>query len=146
MSELFPPPSELVAVAWLKAALAPFSAVGTTLPAAEQMPDGFVQALVVGGTPSVDLPVRQPVVSVDAWAATASSSTRPPWGKASVLAERVRVASEGPRVTLVELPANYRPAVVMAAYLRTEPRRVPDDQGAFAHYSMDVQLVWREAS
>lgn len=147
MSDLYPPPGELVAVAWLKAVLAPFSAVGTTLPATAQIPDGFVQALVAGGTPDKDVPVRRPVFAVDAWAPSPASTTRPPWGRASVLIERVRIACEAqPRTTYVELPDNYRPAVVTAAFALTEPRRLVDDDGAFAHYSMDVQLHWREAS
>ena len=147
MTDLFPPPSEQVAVAWLKAVLAPFDAVGNTLPATGSWPDGFVQALVVGGTPLVDIPVRQALVAVDAWYATPSSSTKPQWGKASVLIERVRLATEAPGYARqVALPANYRPAYVSSAFVRVEPRRIPDDAGAFAHLSMDVELHWREAS
>lgn len=146
MVDLFPPPSEMVAVAWLKAVLAPFTAIGNTVPATGSWPDGFVQALVVGGTPLMDVPVRKPVLSVDVWAANTNSSNRPPWGRASVLVERVRLATEGVFARPVELPTGYRPAYVSSVFLRTEPRRIPNDAGAFAHFSMDVELHWREAS
>jgi hypothetical protein len=148
MTTPYPPTTDLVAVAWLKSVLGPFSAVGTTLPTDRaSWPDGFVQVLGVGGTPHVELPVRRPVVSVDCWVAPTQTSNSPRWGQASVLAERVRLATEdkaGPRV--VVLTGNYRPAVVMSAWAATEPRRIPDDSGGYAHYSLDVGLHWREAT
>ena len=91
------PTSPLVAVAWLGqrvAGLAP-GMVATRLPRdlSTWADLGFVQATVVTGTPDVDVPIRRPLVQVDAWAHS-PDGVKPPVNKAARLAELVRVATE----------------------------------------------------
>lgn len=143
------PTSELVAVAWLKTLAAlPSSNIATTLPkdSAGWTADGFVQVTAVGGSPNLYVPLNDPVVSVDCWAAAASGSSSP-WGKANQLAEIVRAASyvrTAFPVLVTGLPGNYNNARVHSAWPITEPRRITGDPGSYARYTFDLQLVWTE--
>lgn len=145
------PTSPLVAVAWLGQrvpGLAP-GIVATRLPRdlAAWADLGFVQATVVTGTPDVDVPIRRPLVQVDAWAHS-PDGVRPPVNKAARLAELVRVATELPTARYsspVETPANYAGAVVLSAYVVTEPYEVTDDPSGFARISLDLVLEWARA-
>jgi len=106
---------------------------------------GFVQVTTVGGTPDAYVPMREPVVSVDCWA-VAPNSSKPPWGKANNLAEHIAAACQDHRGCnrVVILPEGYPPVRVHQAYLLTEPRRIPSDDGAYARYQMDLALHWTE--
>ena len=145
------PTSPLVAVAWLGQrvpGLAP-GIVATRLPRdiAAWADLGFVQATVVTGTPDVDVPIRRPLVQVDAWAHS-PDGVKPPVNKAARLAELVRVATELPTARYsspVEMPANYAGAVVLSAYVVTEPYEVTDDPSGFARISLDLVLEWARA-
>lgn len=145
------PTSELVAVAWLKT-LAGLTAgnIATTLPkdVTTWATAGFVQVTGVGGTPNMYVPMANPVVSVDCWAATAQGAN-PPWGKANQLAEIIRTATLAHTAfpVLVDYtPGNYNPARLHSAFLLTEPRRVPNDPGGYARYTFDLQLAWSEVA
>ena len=143
------PNSEQVAVAWLKGVTALIDGVATSLPADDQWPEiitgsrGFVQVHVVGGTPNMYLPVAMPVVSVDCWAARASSG-RPSWNMAHYLAEMIRLSCLDHALVgrVLNLPAEYSNAVVQDAHMVSEPRRIVDDPADYAHVQMDVQLSW----
>lgn len=145
------PTNALVAVAWLGQrvpGLAP-AMVATRLPRdlAAWADLGFVQASVVTGTPDVDVPIRRPLVQIDAWAHS-PDGVRPPVNKAARLAELVRVATELPTARYsspVEMPANYAGAVVLSAYVVTEPYEVTDDPSGFARISLDLVLEWARA-
>lgn len=144
------PTNALVAVAWLGqrvAGLAP-GMVATRLPRdlSTWADLGFVQATVVTGTPDVDVPIRRPLVQVDAWAHS-PDGVKPPVNKAARLAELVRVATEdGAQYGKpVAMPANYAGAVVLSAYVVTEPYEMTDDPSGFARISLDLVLEWARA-
>lgn len=145
------PTNALVAVAWLGqrvAGLAP-AMVATRLPRdlAAWADLGFVQASVVTGTPDVDVPIRRPLVQIDAWAHS-PDGVKPPVNKAARLAELVRVATELPTAkysTPVAMPANYAGAIVLSAFVVTEPYEVTDDPSGFARISLDLELTWARA-
>lgn len=163
MSTLLLPDSELVASGWLAAIPGWSSAmVGTTLPRLGPngpLPDwvdtGFVTVAVVGGTPASHVPQAEPVLSVNCWAVNASCAgpgqpinvqNKPPWGRASQLAEQIRAAAYvldkgiGRGVTM-PVPG-YAHAAVTSALLLTEPRRMPSDMAGYARYQLDIQLTW----
>lgn len=154
--------SEIVAVAWLLGVTgitANASHVGVTVP--ERDPStglwpwedtGFIQMVaIVGGQPGTHVPHREAVVQVDTWAVNADSGL-PPWGKARELAELIiadtyNTAANGDwgnRDVSALMPAGYRGAYVQAARVVSEPRKVPNDPGAFARYTMDLALAWVE--
>ncbi len=143
------PTAELVTVAWLKTlAGVPSSAVATTLPkdATTWSGGGFVQVTAVGGTPNMYVPMNDPVVSVDCWAANVQGSSSP-WGKANQLAESVRAACYDLAafpVLVTGMPGNYNDARVHSAWLMNEPRRITDDPGSYARYTFDLQSAWTE--
>ncbi len=145
------PTNELVAIAWLKGITdLPTDAIGTTLPAVDSWADtGFIQVAVVGGTPDRDLPVRRPVMGIEAWAANRNGA-KPPWGKADQLCAIIWAACFGgvddpvpsQRIVSMHVPG-YQQAAVKAAYWNTEPRRIPrPDDARYALYSGDLQLHW----
>jgi len=146
------PNSELVAVAWVRGVPGiPAGAVGTTLPGdSNAWPDGFVQIGVVGGSPGRDVPERRPVLQLDFWAAGGS---RPAWGRANQLAERIvehcyssTVSAATPVQRFVALPAGYLGARVQTAEVLREPRRLPADEARYARYSLDLLLTWVEVA
>jgi hypothetical protein len=149
-----PPNSELVAVAWLAGVSGLGSSqVATKLPVDTSVwaDDGFVTVGggdgtgggVIGGAPNRYMPLRNPVVSVHCWAVRPGSS-RPPWGKAAALAELVVAGTydETRMRRALTLPDGYYLARVNEAYPLTEPRRIPGDPSAYAHFQLDLQLHW----
>lgn len=146
MTVVLYPNTDLVAAAFLKAILNRTSGVGADLPGDDSwIADGFVQVTSgIGGSSSVNVPRVSPVVSVKCWARNAGNSYRPPWNKSNNLAESIRAgcfaAYQSP-VTAV-LPRGYPAASIHAAYLLTEPRRIPGDDSAFACHQFDMQLHW----
>lgn len=144
----YPPTNELVAVAWLGDRVAGVVAgqVATTLPkdTSAWAAAGFLQVQAIpGGIPSVDGFGRHPIVQLDAWA-TVTGSDKPPWNLANRLLELVRIATEGAQVygKAVTLPADYSAARVLAAYLVTEPTRVPGDPSGYARFTADLAIDW----
>lgn len=144
------PTTGLVAQAWLAQRVEGITAamVAATLPrdTAAWALLGFVQVTPVAGSPEVDLDVRRPLVQVDCWA-VAPNSAKPPRMKAHRLAELIRVATyDGARYSQpVEMPEHYAGAIVLSAYLNTEPAEVPDDPSGFARVTFDLALDWVRA-
>lgn len=149
------PTSELVAVAWIGSVpnLSP-QMVATQLPSdvnsdgtvAAWVRTGFVTVSVVGGSPDIYLPVKQPVIQVDTWA-TKPGSNKPPWWMANVLAETIRYATWqrigwNRPLTLTAGGVSYPGAVVTSAYFATEFRRLYDDQADYARYQADLAMSW----
>jgi hypothetical protein len=151
--------TDLVAIAWLKDLVGDI--VATTVP---RLPEsgipawaetGFVTVHTSGGSTNMYVPMRQPVVMFDCWAASANS-IKPPWNKATALAEAIVDGCEdhpaNPR--LLTLPAGYPHARVLSAYIVQEPRRpvVPGggeqsaDLGSWAHINGALQLHWVQVS
>ena len=163
MTTLLLPDSELVAQGWLAAIPGWSSAmVGTTLPRLGPVgplpawvSTGFVTVAVVGGTPASHVPQAQPVLSISCYAVNAkcagpdqpiSTSTKPPWGRASQLAEQIRAAAYvldkgAGRAVSMPVPG-YAHAAAQSALLLSEPRRVPADIASYARYQFDLQLTW----
>jgi len=145
--------SELVAVAWVGSLpdLLP-AMVSTTLPedTSKWESTGFItigngSGGVIGGSPNPNLALRNPVVSLHSWAIAAGSS-KPPWGKSAQLLEHVIAGTydEDDLRRLLLLPTGYPMCSVLEAYPLSEPRRIPGDEGAYAHFQMDLQLHWVE--
>jgi hypothetical protein len=147
--------SELVAQFWI-GTIPGLSTqmVATQLPDAEDkrgnpapwVATGFITVHVVGGSPNIYLPVKNPVMQLDFYA-TRPGSDKPPWGVANVLAETVRYATlqrTGFNRVLNLMAGNttYPPAVVKSAYFMTEPRRAYGDVGDYGHYQVDMAMTW----
>lgn len=143
------PNTDLVAVAWLKRN-AKFTAKGvgvaTTIPDdLPQLRAGFLHVVRVGGSPSIDLPVRAPVVQVSAYAAPAEGSSKMPWAQASQLAEWVweqTFSAADQNVTLAFSVAGYAQARVMTAVALSEPLRVENDPSGYARVDIEVLINW----
>lgn len=148
------PTSKLVTLAWLEG-VPGLSAglVGDTVPddASTWSTSGYTQLVgIVGGSPGMYVPEREPVATVDLWAVNPDSGL-PPWNKANQLAEHIIADTydtdgngPGNRVVTANLPSGYAGAYVQAVYVLTEPRPVPNDQGSYARLTMDIALKWVE--
>lgn len=139
--------TELVGQAWLRGVVGDI--VATTLPRgnATWAASGFVTLATVGGAAGLYVPLRSPVLSVTCWA-VAPSSNKPPWNKATALAEQIQAATYDSDATprLLTLPANYPHARVLSAYTAYEPRRVPDDEASYARIEFGLALNWIEVT
>jgi hypothetical protein len=147
------PNSELVTLAWIRDIVEAYGvAAGTTL----QGPDsetqilswgdtGFVQTTVIGGSVNGTVPIRQPVMSIDCWAANPKKS-RPPWGRANSIAEAIVTAARyvnfGDTQGPVTLPTGYGLARVSDGSVLTEPERRPADAANYARYGFNLQISW----
>jgi hypothetical protein len=143
------PTSELVAKFWLGSIpnLSP-AMVSSQLPAdaSTWAATGFITVAVVGGTPDIDLPVKNPVLQLDFYAVQLGSQ-KAPWSVSNVLAETVRNATlkrvgQKRVLQIVVGNATYPPAVVQSAYFMTEPRRKFGDPGNYASYTADMAMTW----
>ena len=144
----YPANGEIVAIGWLRLAL-PGYGVATTLPSlvTDIRTGGFVQVRGVGGTPEMYLPVRRPVVAASCWAAPATeASSKPPWGRANTLAERLIAATYDEALMDVELDlsgfGDYDPARVLTVVALSEPVRIENDPANFARYDVDLAFTW----
>ncbi|GAA3230694.1 hypothetical protein GCM10017691_23880 [Pseudonocardia petroleophila] len=139
------PNTDVVTVAWLKtlSSLPPL-AIATSLPGdvASWANTGFVQAMSVGGTPGVHVPLQSPIVQIDCWAATPNSQ-KAPWGKAGALAEAVYLAAvEFDRRFEPVLPGDFETARILSVYPISEPRKMTGDEAGFARYTLEIALAW----
>lgn len=156
------PTNPLVARGWLSLidGITP-QMTGTTLPrlGTDSLPGwaqtGFYTVQTVGGSPSIDTLIAQPVVSVKCWAVNASQpgagttvavSQRVPWGRSEELAEAVRhaapvMARQGTQLVTIPV-AGYEQAVVESAYLVSEIRPIQDPTG-YACHQFDLLVNWK---
>lgn len=138
--------TDLVAQAWL-ATVPGITAdmVGAVLPTPESWLDkqGFVTTRTVGGADNPDYQLNGPVVTIDVYAYSATSS-RPPWGQANDLATRIWLHAHDRTTPArdVTLPGDYPPARVTGAWTLGAPRRAYSDAGDYAHFVLDMQLKW----
>lgn len=143
------PSNEMVAVAWLKQSV-PYlgNRVATELPSdnSSWSASGFTTVATTGGTPNVEVPVNEPVMSIDNWGVSLNSG-RPPWNLASVPAEEIKIAAvdHGTIPKILTMPAGYNQVRVFSVVPRTEPRRVPGDGAGYAHYQQDLEFRWVRA-
>lgn len=150
------PNTELVAIAWLAGVEGITSAmVATTLPdpvkpdgtAADWRSTGFVQVYTVGGSPAKHNPLRRPVVNVDCWAVSGTSTLKPNWALANHLAELILAEANDfdaarRTVSITVGTKEYPDARVLGVDVLSEPRRVPSDSGGYARYQFDMTLNW----
>ena len=145
----FTPSNEMVTVAWLKQSV-PYlgSRVATELPAdnTSWSASGFTTVHTTGGTPNIEVPVNEPVMSVDSWG-VALNSGRPPWNLAAQPAEAIKAAAlaHGTIPKILVMPAGFNQVRVFSVVPRTEPRRINGDAAGYAHYQQDVELRWVSA-
>ena len=148
--------AEEVGVAWAKSLdLAVGQGVATTVPdfaswsavATGTTSRAFLQVIGTGGGMVRDTPLRSSVLSFDCWAAR-SSSDRPPLGLASaILADLIRKTSGYSLATFpVQLTLTNGAVVIVDSAWRVNdhPRRIPDQDTSRAHYSIDIELMWKE--
>lgn len=148
---LMHPSSTQVAVAWLRQIV--------NLPAAATLPGvegwfetGFVTVpATAGGNPNWYVPERQPVMQIDTWganraAAGAKSVSRlPPLSRANQLADAVVLATyQHVPGTLLTLPNGFKDVWLETVYPVSEIRRIPEPDTSFAHFSVDIAMVWIE--
>jgi hypothetical protein len=144
---------ELVAVAWLKTVVGDIVATSLPKPSSDGSglsweETGFVTLVTAGGSPNLYVPLRDPVMGVDCWAAN-SQSQKPPWNKAACLAEAIQAACyDHPAIPQrVTLPSGYPAAQVLSAYTTGEHRRINDDASSYARYSIPgLVIVWTEVA
>jgi hypothetical protein len=145
--------SELVAAAWIASIPAFTAGVSTQLPqdTTTWVEHGFVTVQTVGGSPHEYVPLRRPVVQVDAWATQAATpgrtTSKPPWFKAAHLIEWiVRETYHDDRICrLLTLKPNYPKARVLTVSPAIEPRRVYGVEVGTARYTVDLFMQWGEA-
>lgn len=150
MTEPLFPGTDLVGVGWLKLnPLLPAGRIATALPKDDDAirAPGFVRTLISGGTPGVDMPWRQPVITAQCWTAPVAGSVKLPWGTANQLAERIVAmtydrAYQQRAIDLTAINPNFIPARVATVIALSEPRRVPDPSG-FARFDVDLLFHWR---
>lgn len=154
---LAPPNAELVAQAWLATwSGIPARIIATSLPRdpdkatpveREKLWTAFLTVRnLAAGTPNPDLAERRmSVVQLDAWARKPTSA-RQPWGVATTLLEKVRLATFRDVWTYrrpIQMPVSgYTNARVLGAYLTREPTRVEGDPSAYARYTCDLAVDW----
>lgn len=147
MATKLTPNSELVAVTYVRSlSLGPSATfgVGTTLPeATSSWTDGFVLVQVVGGSSDRDVPSKHPLIQLDVYVPSVSTS-KPQWGKAATVAADIveKLYSHDSTSTPLVLPNTFKDARVQTAYAVSEPRRISNDPAGHARYTVDVVLNW----
>lgn len=139
------PGSPLVAITWLRTLGLPCDGIGDELPAepAGWADLGFLHVpTVVGGSPGIHVPMRAPLVQVDAYA-NRPNSLRAPWNKAEDLAGAL-LAAVGDQRTPVDLtmPTGFWPVRLHSVWAQSEPRRIPSDPADYARVSADYEMRW----
>jgi len=143
------PHTLLVARGWLELATPEAVRVGDGLPKADDAlrQVGFVRVATAGGSPSVENPMRHPVVAAECWVAPPKEGSQlTPWNAAARLAEWVIAATSTPQLQgrLVDLTGYgaYSPARVHTVVALTEPRRVEGDPSNYARFDLDLHFHW----
>lgn len=145
------PTAELVAVAWARQNVPGFDGiVATALPkdTDKWAATGFVTMRALPSGPyAPNGTKRTSVLQVDTWwtgSSSTSSSAVPQWGKANDLIERLVAATEDTTrySSPVDLPPQYRGAIVLAVYPLGDPQKVEADPGGYARYTVDLVVDW----
>lgn len=153
MTTTLRPTTELVAVAWLQSLFSD-PMVATTLPkpgadgSISWQSTGFVVPTVVGGSPDLYIPTRNPVIGVDTWAAKLNSQ-KVPWDLANNIAEEIWASFSvkenfNSELTITKGAVTYPSVKVLEAWSHTEIRRISNDPAGYAHYSFDMGFSWVE--
>ena len=150
MSTPLIPTDELVAVAWVKAALSLTNGVSTTLPDKPWADNQWLQIMQVGGSPDIDVPLMDAAISINAYAYS-ENSLKPPWNQANHLLARLLMATyslqrQPSSQVELDLPGDFGRAVICSVRPLSLPRRIPSDPSQYAAYNMDVGILWYPAS
>lgn len=142
--------SELVAVAFIKtmSGIAANGMVSTQLPEdnTSWAASGFIKVgPVVGGTPNTYVPIREPVLQINTYAVNPNTKF-PDWGKAEELANLIVEGAQDMSLyhQALTLRSGVNQAQVFDAQALTEPRRVEGNDAAYAAYTLDLQIRWKE--
>jgi hypothetical protein len=148
----YPANSELVTQAWLSSL--PFLNDGMVNPrlpeATETSTDaytsGFVTHQVVGGSPNIYVPERQPVLAVKAYGFPKKGSRKPQYDLSSGLLERIVKATydTGSFNAILDLGTGYPTAQVQQGHPVSEVRPSYGDKAYWAVYMVEIQIIWRE--
>lgn len=139
--------SELAAVYWLKSLPGiPEDRVDVVLPDAQNefllVAPGFVTVRVIGGTPHMYLPQREPVVEINTWVAFPNEQ-HSPWPASSLLADTIIAeCTKESNFGHVLTHPDYETIRMMSAYPTTEPTRFEDDDARYARYVFEMQMYW----
>jgi hypothetical protein len=140
---LLPDPAG-VATHWLKglAALEQVD-INETLPDVERWSsDTFVTTQTVGGPADEYTGLRTPVVQVDVWVRSISS-TKLQWAKAANVMEQILAATYDPASSgLVTISSKYFGARVESVSPTSEPMRVWPQGESMARYTCDFQFCY----
>jgi len=122
--------------------------VGPTLPAdpAVWADTGFWQVAVVGGSPNVDLGLKQPVVEVSCWTVDTATAF-PPYNRAEAMAADVLEEALSALTQTLSVQTGWNPPVNASVVLLgvspvSEPMRVPDPRTGYARVMVQVQAWW----
>lgn len=148
------PNTELVTVAYVRdEILAGFDVgVGNTLPGPDPETNalswgstGFVVVSGITGQVNRDVPMRQPSVSLDVYAANVAGK-KPPWGRAFAIAEALWAwqfdTETHDTQRPVALPTGYPGARVAGYSTLTEPSRRLSSPANYARVGLDVAISW----
>jgi hypothetical protein len=141
--------TDLVAIAWIGSIPGLSTGmVGSTLPGdtSTWADNGFVEVLAANTAPALNYRLRKPVVTAHCWAVKPTSA-KPPWGKATNLAETIlnAVYDEATIRRTLTLPvAGYPQARLLEARAAGDVRRGYGDTGNYAHVLLDIEMDWIE--
>lgn len=145
MTAPFQPDGESIAIAWLQTLGLDVDGIGTDLPGSKALWSvrGFVQVpMVVGGTPQIHVPMREPSVEINAWACRLHSEL-PPWRRAGHIANTIVAAIyDQQRPVDLDLGDGYAPVRMHSIWALTEPRRMPGDPSNYARHVMEAAMRW----
>lgn len=146
------PSSTQVMTAWLKQVL--------NLPVAPaSLPDvsgwfdtGMITIpALAGGNPNWYVPERQPIMQIDCWAANRAAAgsdavgRKAPYSVANQLADAVVLGCYGSQAGVeLTMPSGFKPVWLSTVYPVSEVRKVPEPALGFAHFSVDIAMVWIE--
>jgi hypothetical protein len=139
------PSAELVAVAWAKTVGGDVdpTKVATTLPADNSAwaDTGFVVVTVLNANADPHVPLLEPVVAFDCWAA-APNSNKAPWGQATALASAIQWATYRAGRIELNMPVDFYPARLLSAWPIEGPTRITLDEAGFARVRLGVAMAW----
>ncbi len=146
--------SALVAKTWI--ASIPTGAAGVAMSLPEDYSlwgsDGFIVIeSVLGNTGTPGSRLRVPAISVGVYACnpeTVGTGIKPraPWKIASNISEIIVRYTDlyfNPEYEPAPLAVSgYEPVLIKNAYMLSDPRRIPGDEGNMAVYRFDIALAW----
>lgn len=139
------PGSQDVAIAWLGTLGLTIDGIGSDLPGdpTTWATHGFIQVpMVTGGSPQVHVPMREPMVQVDAWT-NRPGGELPPWKLADHNANTIVAAMHRQdRPVEIDLGGDYFPVRLHSIWALSEPRRILGDPSRYGRTTLDAAMRW----